>query len=95
MSAYQKGQSVRLAVAFTDANGTASNPTTVTCEVEEPDGTETTYTTPTITNPSTGTFQLIVVPDQSGMYSYRWEGTTGTSVAVDEDQFHVLGSVFP
>jgi hypothetical protein len=95
MSAYQRGQSVRLYVAFTDANGTASNPTAVTCKVEEPDGTETTYTTPTITNPSTGTFQLIVVPDQSGMFSYRWEGTTGTSVAVDEDQFHVLGSVFP
>jgi hypothetical protein len=95
MSAYQRGQSVRLYVAFTNDVGVAANPTTVTCEVEEPDGTETTYTTPTITNPSTGTFQLIVVPDQSGMYTYRWEGTTGTSVAVDEDQFHVLGSVFP
>lgn len=95
MSAYQRGQSVRLYCSFADANGVTANPTTVTCRVEEPDGTETTYTTPTITNPSTGTFQLIVVPDQSGMYSYRWEGTTGTSVAVDEDQFHVLGSVFP
>lgn len=95
MSAYQRGQSVRLYCSFADANAVAANPTTVTCKVEEPDGTETTYTTPTITNPTTGTFQLIVVPDQSGMYSYRWEGTTGTSVAVDEDQFHVLGSVFP
>jgi hypothetical protein len=95
VSAYQRGQSVRLYCSFANDVGVAANPTTVTCEVEEPDGTETTYTTPTITNPSTGTFQLIVVPDQSGMYSYRWEGTTGTSVAVDEDQFHVLGSVFP
>ncbi len=95
MAAYQRGQSVRLYVTFTDAAGAAANPTTVTCAVEEPDGTETTYTVPTITNPTIGTFQLIVVPDQSGMYSYRWQGVTATSVAVDEDQFHVLGSVFP
>lgn len=97
MAAYQRGQSVKLSVSFTDANGSAANPTTVTCKVEEPDGTETTYTsasTPAITNPSTGTFQLIVVPDQSGMHTYRWTGTTGASVAVDEDRFHVLGSVF-
>lgn len=94
MAAYNRGQSVKLSVSFTDAAGAAANPTTVTCKVEEPDGTETTYTTPAITNPSTGTFQLIVVPDQSGMHTYRWAGTTGTSVAVDEDQFHILGSAF-
>lgn len=92
--AYQRGQSITLSVAFTDAAGAAANPTTVTCVVEEPDGTETTYTTPTITNPSTGTFRLAYVPDQSGNHTYRWTGTTGSSVAVDEEQFHVLGSVF-
>lgn len=97
MAAYDKGQSVKLSTSFTDANGAAANPTTVTCQVEKPDGTETTYTsatTPAVTNPSTGTYQLVIVADQSGMWSYRWEGTTGTTVAVDEQQFHVLGSVF-
>jgi hypothetical protein len=97
MASYERGQSVKLSVAFTDANGTASNPTTVTCRVEEPDGTETTYTsasTPAVTNPSTGAYQLILAPDQSGNHTYRWTGTTGATVAVDEGQFHVLLSAF-
>lgn len=94
MPAYQRGQSVKLTCAFTDANGAPANPTTVTCKAKEPDGTETTYTTPTVTNPSTGTFELIVAPDQSGNHTVRWTGTTGSAVAVDEEQFHVLLSVF-
>jgi hypothetical protein len=97
MAAYPVGQSVKLTSSFTDANGDAANPTTVTCKVEDPDGTETTYTAasdPAITNPATGSYQLIVVPDQSGMWTYRWEGVTGDAVAVDEGQFSVLLSVF-
>ena len=97
MAAYEKGQSVKLAFSFTDAAGAAANPTTVTCTVEEPDGTETAYTnatTPAITNPATGSYQIILAPDQSGMHSYRAVGTTGTTVAVVEGQFSVLTSVF-
>jgi hypothetical protein len=97
LAAYERGQSVKLTFAFTDALGAAANPTTVTCTVEEPDGTETVYTnasTPAITNPSTGTYQIILAPDQSGMHSYRSVGTTGTTVAVVEGQFSVLTSVF-
>ena len=48
----------------------------------------------TITNPATGSYQLLLAPDQSGMHSYRAEGTTGTTVAVVEGQFSVLTSVF-
>lgn len=97
MPAYQKGQTVKLSVAFTDANGVPANPTTVTCKVEEPDKTETSYSavsTPAITNPTTGTYQLIIAPDQSGNHTVRWEGVTGDSRAVDEEQFHVLLSAF-
>jgi hypothetical protein len=97
VAAYQKGQSVALSVAFTDAAGAPANPTTVRCKVEKPDGTETTYTsasTPAVTNPSTGTFQVIIPADQSGMWVYRWEGDTGTTLPRDEELFHVLGSVF-
>jgi hypothetical protein len=96
MGAYQKGQTVLLTVAFVNAAG-AANPTTVTCKVQKSDGTETTYTsasTPAITNPSTGAFQLILPATLSGQWTYRWEGTTGTAVAVDEDQFSVLLSEF-
>lgn len=97
MPAYQRGQSVKLTCAFTDSAGAAANPTTVTCKVEEPDKTETSYSaisTPAITNPTTGTYQLIIAPDQSGNHTVRWQGVTGDTVAVDEEQFHVLLSVF-
>lgn len=97
MAAYARGQSVKLTFSFTDSAGAAANPTTVTCVVEEPDGTETTYTsisTPAITNPTTGSYHLILAPDQSGQHSYRAVGTTGTAVAVVEGQFSVLTSVF-
>lgn len=97
MGAYQRGQSIKLTCAFTNEAGVAANPTTVTCTVEEPDGTATTYTTastPAVTNTGTGAYQLVIVPDQSGMHTYRWVGTTGASVAVDEDQFSVLLSAF-
>jgi len=97
MAAYPRGQTVALTFSFTDVAGAAANPTTVTCTVEEPDGTETEYTnasTPAITNPATGSYQLVLAPDQSGMHWYRAEGTTGTTVAVVEGQFSVLTSVF-
>jgi hypothetical protein len=97
MAAYPRNQTVKLTFSFTDAAGAAANPTTVTCTVEEPDGTETAYTnasTPAITNPATGSYQIILAPDQSGMHSYRAVGTTGTTVAVVEGQFSVLMSVF-
>lgn len=97
MAAYDLGQSVKLSVSFTDAAGSAANPTTVTCTVREPDGTETEYTsatTPAVSNPSTGTYELVLSPDQSGMWAYRWAGSTGSTTPVDEGQFHVLGSVF-
>lgn len=94
MGIYQRGQSVRLAVAFTDAAGVAADPTTVTCKVERPDGTETTYTEPTVTNPSAGAFELIVVANQSGTWRWRWEGVTGPVTPVAEGEFHVMASAF-
>lgn len=94
MSAYHLGQSVKLICMFTDAAAVAANPTTVQCLVREPDGTETTYSTPTITNPVPGVFELVISADQSGMWTYRWEGTTGPATPRDEEQFHVLGSAF-
>lgn len=97
MAAYQRGQTVKLTNLFTDTAGAAANPTTVICKVEKPDGTEATYTaisTPAILNPVTGTFTLLIPTDQSGMWTYRWEGTTGDTKAVDEEQFHVAGSAF-
>lgn len=97
MGAYQRGQTVVLTETFLNAAGATANPTTVTCKVQKSDGTETTYTTsstPAIANLSTGVFQLILPATLSGQWAYRWEGTTGTTVAVDEREFSVLLSEF-
>jgi hypothetical protein len=98
MTAYQRGQTVQLSNTFYDEDGDASDPATVVCLVEAPDGTETTYdsdSTPAVSSPAgSGLFSVVIVADQSGMWTYRWEGTTGTSVAVDERQFTVLLSAF-
>ena len=97
MTAYQRGQTIKLTNTFRDADGALANPATVTCLVEAPDGTETTYdsaSTPAVSNTGTGAYALVIVGDQSGMWTYRWEGTTGTAIAVDERQFTVLLSAF-
>lgn len=97
MAAYHLGQSVKLTVAFTDADGASADPTAVVCKVQTPSGTTTTYTYGTdaaLTKTATGAYQLIVAASESGLWVYRWEGTTGALTPRDEEQFHVLRSAF-
>lgn len=63
-------------------SGVATDPTTVSCVVTAPDGTETTYTYPAdISKPSTGTYTLDVSCTQTGIWVYKWIGT-GTAADV-------------
>lgn len=80
---------------FKDAAGTLADPTTVTLKIEEPDGTETTYTyaLAQITRDSAGRFSKSYTPDQSGVHHYRWVGT-GTVGAAFEGAFFVRESRF-
>lgn len=98
ISTYHLGQTVRIstATAFTDADGDPVAPDTVTLTVREPapDRTETTYSGGDLTSPSTGVYYRDITPDVPGTWHYRWSGTIGASVAVDEDTFHVSPSVF-
>jgi hypothetical protein len=98
MNTYPLGQTVRIstATAFTDADGDPVAPDTVTLSVREPapDRTETSYTGAQLTSSATGSYYRDVTPDVPGTWYYRWEGVIGTSVAVDEDTFHVSPSVF-
>lgn len=73
---YDKGDVVRLTGTFT-VDGVATDPTTVTLKVQEPDGTETTYTyaLATVTKVSTGVYRKDITIDESGYWYYRWEGT--------------------
>jgi hypothetical protein len=96
MNTYAYGSTVRIstATAFT-VGGVATDPTTVTLKIEEPDGTEVSYTyaAAQITRASAGSYYKDVTVDQAGTHTYRWVGT-GAVAAVDEDSFYVLASVF-
>ena len=98
MNVYPLNQTVRIetSTAFTDAAGDPVAPDTVTLTVREPspDYTETVYTGGDLTSPSTGVYYRDVTPDVPGQWHYRWSGTIGSSVAVDEDTFRVLTSPF-
>lgn len=94
MGVYWQGQSIELTGTFTDADGAPSNPSSVTCSVRAPDGTETTYEPPAVTNPETGSFQVVIPTDQPGVWSYRWEGETGAETPATERTFTVLESAF-
>lgn len=84
MTTYDIGDEVRLSVAFTDADGVAADPTTVTCTVRKPDGST---LTPSATG-SSGSYHADIQPDQTGNWHYRFAGT-GALVAAEEGQFYV------
>jgi hypothetical protein len=85
---YRVGQVVELTTAL---DGVGAAPT-VTLAVTKPDGT---VTTPTVTGPTvTGTgwsWKANVPADQAGDWLYVFSAT-GTYVAVDDGQFHVITS---
>jgi hypothetical protein len=96
MNTYAYGSTVRISTTtvFT-TGGVATDPTTVTLKVEQPDGTETTYTYAggTVAKANTGSYYKDVQVSQHGTWTYKWIGT-GAVAAVDEDSFHVLPTMF-
>ena len=88
---YVRGDLVRLSAAFT-ANSVATDPTTVTCTVRDPSGTE---TTPTPTKDSTGNYHVDVdlTSAKSGVWTYEFLGS-GTCQAAMTGEFFVEPSTF-
>ncbi|MDQ5821235.1 MAG: hypothetical protein M3540_07340 [Actinomycetota bacterium] len=89
---YDIGQEVTLESTFRigadpaiNELGTLTNPTTVVCKVEHPDGTTETLAT---TNPSAGLFRAKITPATPGDFWYRFEGT-GAAKAAGEGYFSV------
>lgn len=97
MNVYQVGDVARLTATFTDSEGTATDPTTVTCYVKRryqmvPE--TRTYTYPDgVEKDATGSYHLDVVPDATGIWDYRWVAT-GAVVAAEEGAFNVPHSEF-
>jgi hypothetical protein len=97
MNAYNVGDLVRLTATFTSADIPA-DPTAISCIVKRryqlAPVVSTTYTHPaTITKDSTGVYHVDVIPDNEGIWDYRWVGT-GAVVAAGESAFNVPNSEF-
>ena len=96
MATYDKGSTVKIYTSSVfSVSGVATDPTTVTLLVEDPNGTETTYTYALgqITKAATGSYYKEVQMSTSGTWHYRWVGT-GTCAAVDEGYLYIRDSEF-
>ena len=93
--AYDYGQTVTVTGTFSDDIG-YMDPTTVTLMVEEPDGTETTYTyaLAQVTKDSVGHYSKNITMDAAGQWYCRWEGVTSGVKAVIEYWIFVKSSKF-
>jgi hypothetical protein len=93
---YDVGDLVRVTGTFTDAAGTAIDPTTVAFKVKKPDRSITTYTYGTdmqLVKESTGNYRVDISADVKGKYKYRWY-STGNGQAAGESEFEVIKSSF-
>jgi hypothetical protein len=84
--AYDIGDLVKLTAAFTDAAGTAIDPTTVTFKILKPDGTTTTAVygvDPAVVKAATGVYTYNVSITAAGMWWWRVT-STGTGQAAEE-----------
>jgi hypothetical protein len=86
---YKKNQEVRVSVAFTKSS-VATDPTTVTLVVQDPTGTETTYTyaAGAVSKSATGGYYKDVAGSLAGDYYYWWYGT-GACVASAQGWFTI------
>lgn len=96
MTSYDKGDLVRLTVAFTDLGGTAADPTTVTLSVRDPAGTITTYTYAgaQVIKEATGAFYYDLALSTVGVYTYRWTGTGAVQAATPDTALRVNSTIF-
>lgn len=79
------GQPVRIPLSITDPTTGLPTDATVSVIVTKPDGST---ITPSITHPSTGEYETIVVPNLAGTWLYVWS-VTGAVTGVDDGQFEV------
>lgn len=96
MNTYTLGASPTLSGAFTDLEGNAYSPGTVTVKVRKPSGTITSYTTtttPAVEIPTVGTATIRITLDQVGFWFYRFEGSDSVA-SPDESVLFVRESAF-
>ena len=91
MDLYDVGDVVRIATSpVFSVGGVATDPSTVTLTVKEPDGTETAYTYAGggVTKAATGSYYKDVTADAAGLWAWEWVGT-GNAAAAASGAFRV------
>ena len=84
---YDIGDAPTVTATFRNIAGDLTNPTTVTAKMVEPDGTQTTLSTPS--NTGTGVYTVTVPTfDQSGRHVVKFFGT-GAIIAAEETPIDV------
>jgi hypothetical protein len=89
VNAYMAGQAVRLTAVYTDADGAAYDPPSVTFTYTDPTGVQTVKTYGTdaeVAKDATGTYHLDVYATVAGTWHYR---AAATGQAAAEDRFFV------
>lgn len=86
MNKYLIGNTVRISALFTDAASAAIDPASVSIKIKKPGGSLISETA--LENPSVGTFYYDYVPDMTGIYYYRFEGT-GNMDSAAEGSFEI------
>lgn len=92
---YDLNDCVKFSVTFTDSAGTATDPTTVTLKLQDPNGVDTTYTyaLAQVAKSGTGAYYKTMTITTAGEWYYRWEGA-GAIVAAAEAMIYVRQSEF-
>lgn len=85
------GDRERFSVTFTNLDGDATDPTTITLKIRTPDGTVTTLASSDspdpITKDSTGNYHYDYTYSQEGRHFIEWTGTGSLVAAVDGERW--------
>jgi hypothetical protein len=91
---YDIDSTVLLTANFTNAAGAAADPTSVTLLVLNPAGVETTYTLASgqVTKTAVGAYQMALVANASGVWTYKWQGAGVVNQTSPDTKFIVRPS---
>jgi hypothetical protein len=92
MNSYILGQRAVIETQFTDDDGVATDPSTITCHYASPSKAVTTLvygTDGALVRDAAGAYHVNIDTDEFGVWDYDFKGT-GVVVAIDQGQFKVL-----
>jgi hypothetical protein len=91
---YYVGNLVRATGTFTNAAGTATDPSVVRCKYRDPSGNVTSLlygTDAALVKSATGIYYVDIDADELGVWNFRFY-STGTGQAANEDTFTAIGT---